>query len=339
MQRVSLGARTLAALGCLTLAAGCNAILGINPPSQRSRDAGWFVAASPDDAGFENADAGLELDAGPAKLPPATHPWAVWSMPNPATTHLPNPQSYVPADGIVTDQVTQLQWQQVADTTSFTWTQASAHCAELRVNHLGGFRVPSRIELLSLIDFTVPQPTIDASAFPDAPAARFWSASPYQGAASSAWGVSFAFTDGLVYQDKVEAKYLVRCVRDGTAAMHTPRTPTAGTVHDPSTKLTWQQAESTKRRIWSDAGAYCAALDVDGRGWRLPTVKELQTLVDETRQQPAIDAAAFPNTSADEYWTSSPVPGFPDMAWTVSFAYGFDGFYDIKMFHHVRCVR
>ena len=40
-------------------------------------------------------------------------------------------------------------------------------------------------------------------------------------------------------------------------------------------------------------------------GWRLPNVKELASIVDRTRQNPAIDIAAFPATPCCA-WSSSP---------------------------------
>lgn len=46
--------------------------------------------------------------------------------------------------------------------------------------------------------------------------------------------------------------------------------------------------------------------------WRLPTIGELQSIVDYGRYDPAIDSAYFPNTVDNLYWSSSPVGIFPD---------------------------
>src|SRR5438128_5669991 len=66
-----------------------------------------------------------------------------------------------------------------------------------------------------------------------------------------------------------------------------------GTVYDTKTKLTWQQAIVAPPSSWSDAASYCASLALDGTGWRLPSAKELQTIVDESQRSPAIDPTAF----------------------------------------------
>lgn len=57
-------------------------------------------------------------------------------------------------------------------------------------------------------------------------------------------------------------------------------------------------------------------------GWRLPNVKELASIVDGSRNSPAIDILAFPNTSTFFYWTSSPHAGSAVSAWGVSFSGG-----------------
>src|SRR4051812_1027133 len=57
--------------------------------------------------------------------------------------------------------------------------------------------------------------------------------------------------------------------------------PGNGTVYDTATTLTWQQAANTTGMKWASAGPYCAGLTAPaGGGWRLPTVKELTTLLD-----------------------------------------------------------
>src|SRR5262245_5460725 len=81
--------------------------------------------------------------------------------------------------------------------------------------------------------------------------------------------------------------------------------PMAGIVSDTATHLNWQQSSSGMVYGWDEAWRYCATLDLHGMGWRLPSIKELHTLVDASRAMPAADPVAFPGTVADFYWTSS----------------------------------
>ena len=52
--------------------------------------------------------------------------------------------------------------------------------------------------------------------------------------------------------------------------------------------------------------------------WRLPTLEELQAIVDED-QTPKIDSTWFPNTQAARYWTSTTYAPDPGQAWYVTF--------------------
>lgn len=119
-------------------------------------------------------------------------------------------------------------------------------------------------------------------------------------------------------------------------------TMTTKTVYDTKTKLTWEREISVGAVAWTNAAMHCASLSLDGLGgWRLPTMKELQTIVDRKRINPAIDPTAFPNTLTTFFWTSSPsaaAPAAPE-AWTVDFTNGSSSTEGLTLLHHVRCVR
>lgn len=53
----------------------------------------------------------------------------------------------------------------------------------------------------------------------------------------------------------------------------------AQTWTDPDTGLTWAIARSTDRVAFDNAGTYCVGLEVEGGGWRLPTISELRSLI------------------------------------------------------------
>lgn len=96
-----------------------------------------------------------------------------------------------------------------------------------------------------------------------------------------------------------------------------------GTVRDTSTKLTRQQTIDPNKRSWGDGVRYCEELQLAGSGWRLPTLKELLTLVDPARTTwPVIDVIAFPDTPADLFWSASSFAMGASNAWTVDFHMG-----------------
>jgi hypothetical protein len=109
-------------------------------------------------------------------------------------------------------------------------------------------------------------------------------------------------------------------------------------VLDNKTGLHWEQSLRAEADTWSGSQMYCATLDLDGAHWRLPSVAELQTLIDETRSMPAIDTDAFPDTPSEYFWTSSKLPRFDNFVWAVYFGSGLSTFFDVTDLRYVRCV-
>ena len=115
-----------------------------------------------------------------------------------------------------------------------------------------------------------------------------------------------------------------------------------GTVYDSKSKLTWQQTLSSRAYTLADAKTYCAGVgtSLGGTGWRLPTIKELQSIVDLSQPAaPYIDPNAFPSTPSNWFWSSSPLAGWFDSAWGVYFYYGYTGYLAVSVWYTVRCVR
>ncbi len=113
------------------------------------------------------------------------------------------------------------------------------------------------------------------------------------------------------------------------------------TVYDTKTLLTWQRVPDATARAWSGAQMYCSGLNLDNKlDWRLPSLKELQTIVDEQRKLPALDTSAF-TTGQYAIWTSSEVAGTSAaQAWIVNFSYGDSQRTNVSTaMHYARCVR
>jgi len=167
----------------------------------------WVCACEPRSVGDESDFAGA-CDGG------ATEGiWAMWPMPNPHVVgDLPNPSAYsVPGDGTVRDDVTCLVWQRQIAERAFTREEADRYCRALTLAG-GKWRMPTRIELVSLLDFSkpAPGPMIDEAAFPDTPAQVFWSSSPTAGG-EFFWYVNF-YT-GSTSNELPIMESRVRCVR------------------------------------------------------------------------------------------------------------------------------
>jgi hypothetical protein len=279
--------------------------------------------------------------------------YACWPMPNPASTGLPNPSSYTDnGDGTVRDNVTGLVWQKaVTATQAFTWTGAISYCATLP---LAGrkWHLPTRIELLSIVDFTRTSPATNITAFPSVPGGMYhWTSSPWVVSQiatkpQDSWIVNFF--EGLTSNagDRTTNQY-ARCVSSGTSgplpALYTQVGP--GEVQDSQTKLIWQQGDSGTTMAFDGAAGYCQTLALNGHTWRVPSIKELSTLVNETppitKVSPAIDTATFPSTPANTpYWSSSlfgNMPATAHLPWVINFLDGFTQYTQAAAL--VRCVR
>jgi|SRR5450759_1331730 len=117
----------------------------------------------------------------------------------------------------------------------------------------------------------------------------------------------------------------------------------SGTVYDAKSKLTWQQIVSTSTYKWDAAQTYCSGVgaSLGGTGWRLPTIKELQSIVDLSQAAyPFIDPNAFPSTPSATFWSATLSYGSgASYAWVVNFDRGFTTYNNVSGTNNVRCVR
>ncbi len=139
-----------------------------------------------------------------------------------------------------------------------------------------------------------------------------------------------------------------------------PSSSTWACVKDQLTGLMWEvkTADGSLRDVnktytnygdgrSGDASAFVAAVNAAGlcgkTDWRLPTVDELQGLVDYgvayNSGRPTIDETFFPNTAQWVYWTSSPLVGGSNYAWYVDFSSGLVYHSGRGNDSHVRLVR
>jgi hypothetical protein len=112
-----------------------------------------------------------------------------------------------------------------------------------------------------------------------------------------------------------------------------------GTVTDNRTGLTWQQGEPGLMS-WGSALSYCVGLSLGGNSdWRLPNIRELESLTDDTRNHPAIDTSFFLNAHSEKYLSSTTPAGSPSFAMGVHFYDGFSSYNHKDSNRYVRCVR
>lgn len=111
-------------------------------------------------------------------------------------------------------------------------------------------------------------------------------------------------------------------------------------VLDKVTQLLWQDTPETvaAKQTWQDAKTYCLNLVLDGKGWRLPTRKELVGLYDYSKFDPSMDST-FEYATSSNYWSSTSSIENAQSAWTVEFLLAFQSTNPKDSESHVRCVR
>jgi Protein of unknown function (DUF1566) len=99
--------------------------------------------------------------------------------------------------GFVLDNVTGLSWQEPIDSGmpncsgGCSPAYAITYCANLTVGGQGGWRLPTYVELVSLLDYSQANPPLINPAFSSTPDDSFWSSTPSARSPGNAWYVYF----------------------------------------------------------------------------------------------------------------------------------------------------
>lgn len=238
-------------------------------------------------------------------------------------------------NGTVTDNNTGLMWQKQDDGALRTWDVAGSYCASLGT----GWRLPTKKELISIVNFGAYNPSIDTTYFLATKSMGYWSSTTGPYAPAGAWVIDFK-AGAVDYYGPDNGLY-VRCTKGGEYPAQNLVDNGNGTVTDNAAGLIWQQGEN-ESMSWDTALSFCNGLSLGGYSdWRLPNIKELESLTSETRNNPAIDTSFFAQATASAYLSSTtymPEGSHWDMYY-VNFNGGSVNTYGKSYSYNVRCVR
>ncbi len=195
-----------------------------------------------------------------------------------------------------------------------------------------------RYQLVSIVDYGTYNPSIDITYF-SGTNWPYWSSTTRADISSSiAWNVYF-FHGSVDGYNKTDYSY-VRCVRGRDYIIVGDFTDNGDrTVTESNTGLMWQQDEGGSMN-WEDAISYCEDLSLAGyTDWRLPNIRGLESITDDSIYNPAIDTNLFPDAHASYYWSSTASASDPSYAWSVGFSIGNVGYSYKSHDCYVRCVR
>lgn len=262
-------------------------------------------------------------------------------------------------DGTVTDSTTGLTWEQEPSPDNFTWTQAIVYCDELELAGHDDWRMPSAKELFSISNFSTGWPYVDTQYFSLTSERltkheQYWSNNYYVGETrvggqSAAFGVNHVTGHIKAYPanrgGRIAGKH-VRAVRGPRYGVNDFTDNGDGTITDNASGLIWMQNDSNETMDWKAALKFAEAFELaDHNDWRLPNVKELQSIVDYNysptasqpeKIRPSIDPLFVCTKTTNEagdsdygyYWTSTSArftTGKPFFfAWYVAFGRAVD---------------
>ena len=143
--------------------------------------------------------------------------------------------------------------------------------------------------------------------------------------------------------DQIPPTWSQKLQCDGTACPRFELVMGDAAVLDKETGLVWAKNANiaSGAKTWQDAINYCRNLNIGGRiGWRLPTVEELSSLVDESQSNPALPTGhPFDNVRSGNYWSSSTYAGNTSDAWFVFMSNGLVDYYTKSYSNYVWPVR
>ena len=261
---------------------------------------------------LDAGDGEPHVDHGDAGTPPADAAdhdadlvfdpeWAMWRLP-PA---VPGAADYSALGDVVRDETTQLEWL-VDPLEPRSRAEAASACAALQ-GAGGGFRLPTRIELLSLVDYDPEGDGINPFVFgASAGTEEAWTSSSAALSPAKAWFVGFATGESAMADASMPK--VARCVRGSASKPRSHYALDGDIARDLWTGLEWRrERESHEPLSLADALLACDA--AAGGGWRVPSARELESLVD-------VRAATAPTWNRDAF--GSAASDAPPVFWTLT---------------------
>jgi len=250
-------------------------------------------------------------------------------------------------NGTITDNVTGLMWQQM-DGGEMTFENAISYCNSLTLGGFSGWRLPTPMEAFGILNHQNSNPAINTTFFTLTTAEYWWTGVFENNSTTKVWCTNAG--GGIGNHPKIETlsaggtkKFHARAVRNTT----TPTTianhftdNSDGTITDNLTQLVWQKIPNANVFNWEQALSYAEGLTIGSNSdWRLPNIKELQSINNELSTNPSVFTPYFSSVGVHNYWSSTSLPNQTTKAWYWNTLFGITT-YDLKTnSNYVLCVR
>ncbi len=257
------------------------------------------------------------------------------------------PQLIADKNGTVIDSVTGLMWQAV-DGGEMTIENARLYVDTLELGGFLDWRLPDPYEAFSIMNHQMVGPAIDTRYFTNTGAEYWWTKTRQYNDSSRIWVTNSG--GGLGNHNKTETisaggakKYHVRAVRSVKPDLHVPvqfNELGNGVIRDEITGLSWLKSPLADSMDWETALQSVEALKEGGMDdWRLPNIKELQTVTDFSRSNPSIFPSFLIKVGTTDYWSSTTLPNQKLQAWLLNSRFGIVTYEPKTNKNMVLCVR
>jgi len=249
------------------------------------------------------------------------------------------------SNGTITDNITGLMWQKT-DGGEMTFENASTYCKSLNLGGYNDWRLPTSHELFAINNFDRLNPALNTTYFTKTAADYWWSSDVRVDDGTVVWVVNAG--GGIGPHPKSETTSAGGAKLFHSRAVRNQQSFTAvhfidnnnGTITDNYSGLVWQKIQSTNTMTWEEALIYAESLTLAGNiDWRLPNIKEIQSLNDEKLIRPSFNKTFFPNISTGNFWSSTSMFQSPSRAWDINVDYGIVSYNDKTVKENVLCVR
>ena len=259
-----------------------------------------------------------------------------------------NSPSYMDnGNGTITDNITGLMWQK-SDGGEMTFENAAIYCTNLTLGGYSDWRLPTGFELFCINSYDNLNPALNTVYFTKTAAEYWWTSQVRADIETSVWVVNAG--GGIGAHPKSETisaggtkRFHVRAVRNpGSSSVNAVhfKDNGDGTITDNYTGLIWQKTQSPNTMTWEEGLLYASNLSLAGKSdWRLPNVKEIQSLNDVKLCKPSFNKNYFTNISSGNLWSSTTLMNATAKAWDINVDYGIVSYNDKTIKEYVLCVR
>ena len=250
-------------------------------------------------------------------------------------------------DGTVNDTVTGLMWQK-KDGGEMTIENAVIYCDTLSLGGYNDWRLPNAHEAFSILNHQHANPSLDATVFTVTNAEYWWTSDKQANDATKIWVTNAG--GGVGNHPKTETVSAGGTKQFHVIAVRGYNSPTVllnhfidngnGTITDNLTNLMWEKIPSNSTYTWEQGLTYAENLTLGNMSdWRMPNIKELQSICDVGFMNPAINTVYFNISGTKKYWSSTTLPNQTTKAWFWDTQFGITS-YDLKtVTDYLICVR